>query len=336
MSKKKKTILIFSISNDRSTEDVINKIPSEYLILRINEDTSVSFNNININNKLSPSFSLTIFENKKEIQVSSDDILSIWYRRGKINYHSLSLIKKDYGLINMFIREELKIIEDYFWYIIKKYFNHINLFVENKINKLIVLNIAKEVGLNIPSTLITANKSEVLKFHESFDERIITKNNSIPATLIKTRKKNYEVGVGTVLVSKEKIKNLPEFFIESHIQEYISKEYEVRCFYLKGRFYSAAIMSQQNKKTLIDFRNYDDDFPNRVVNYKLPSSIKLMLKKLMKKIEINCGSIDLLVKEGNYYFLEVNPIGQFQWISSGCNFNIEGIIANELIKDEKK
>ena len=53
----------------------------------------------------------------------------------------------------------------------------------------------------------------------------------------------------------------------------------------------------------------------------------------MNEIDLNTGSIDLLLTgKGDYYFLEVNPVGQFEWLNYYGNFFLEKKIAEELIK----
>jgi D-alanine-D-alanine ligase-like ATP-grasp enzyme len=48
----------------------------------------------------------------------------------------------------------------------------------------------------------------------------------------------------------------------------------------------------------------------------------------MDKTNMKSGSIDILVgKDKRYYFLEVNPIGQFYQVSYPCNFYLEKRIA---------
>jgi len=44
------------------------------------------------------------------------------------------------------------------------------------------------------------------------------------------------------------------------------------------------------------------------------------------------GSIDMiLTPEDEYVFLEVNPVGQFQWVAEHCNYPINQKIAEYLI-----
>ena len=122
------------------------------------------------------------------------------------------------------------------------------------------------------------------------------------------------------------------FRFPSLIMEKIEKKYEIRSFYLDGRFYSMAIFSQNNKQTEVDFRKYCADRPNKVEPFKLPCDIEEKLERLFRYFDLNCGSIDIIVdKNGKYVFLEINPVGQFQMTSIPCNYNIEQIIANYLV-----
>lgn len=93
-----------------------------------------------------------------------------------------------------------------------------------------------------------------------------------------------------------------------------------------------AIFSQSNSKTCIDFRKYDAKLPNRYIPYKLPDEIECALKKVMDCLKLNTGSIDLMVDENNkYYFLEINPVGQFGMVSEPCNYLLEKRIAEFLV-----
>ena len=92
-----------------------------------------------------------------------------------------------------------------------------------------------------------------------------------------------------------------------------------------------AIFSQNDKQTEVDFRRYNKSKPNRNVPYQLPKSIELLLDILMKKINLDNGSIDIIVdNNGKYYFLEINPVGQFGMVSIPCNYYLEKKIANYL------
>jgi glutathione synthase/RimK-type ligase-like ATP-grasp enzyme len=129
------------------------------------------------------------------------------------------------------------------------------------------------------------------------------------------------------------VQGMGETFFPSIIQEEIEKEIEIRVFIAEAKFYSMAIFSQNSGRTDVDFRNYDHNKPNRNVPYTLPLKVKSAIKRLMKGLGINTGSVDLIKnKAGEYYFLEVNPSGQYGMVSQPCNFNINRDIAEILIK----
>lgn len=52
----------------------------------------------------------------------------------------------------------------------------------------------------------------------------------------------------------------------------------------------------------------------------------------MCSLTLNTGSIDMIkCKNGNYYFLEINPCGIYEGISNACNYNLNKKIAEWLI-----
>ena len=104
-------------------------------------------------------------------------------------------------------------------------------------------------------------------------------------------------------------------------------------FYLDGVFYSSAIFSQNDEQTKIDFRNYNESNPNRVLPFNMPKTEEAKFRKLMKALNLNSGSLDIIVtKDGEYVFLEVNPVGQFTQVSFPCNYYLEKQMAISLSK----
>ena len=97
-----------------------------------------------------------------------------------------------------------------------------------------------------------------------------------------------------------------------------------------------AIFSQEIRTNKVDFRKYSKEIPNRYVPYDLPKTISMKLKRLMDNLKLNSGSIDLVyTKDEDYYFLEVNPVGQFAMVSEPCNYYLEKIVAQKLSENEK-
>ena len=202
------------------------------------------------------------------------------------------------------------------------------------VNKLIVLDMAQKAGLAVPDTIVCGNKKELEQFLQQGD-RVITKDLTNPFVLQFPDGDKYMSF--TKEVDQQFMIELPESFAPSLFQKMIPKSYEIRTFFLGKKFYSMAIFSQQSEQTSVDFRNYNAKKPNRTVPYKLPAHIEQRLRKLMRQLKLDTGSIDIIRTEGpeGYIFLEVNPIGQFGMTSRPCNYNLEKIIAQYLIQQDQ-
>lgn len=196
------------------------------------------------------------------------------------------------------------------------------------VNKLEVLLLAKKNNLNIPKSIVTNSKHELIKFSRRIKKGIIVK--SLDSTFSYVKDNMFYISY-TEFIDNDRFNKIPDYFFTSFFQERIVKEYEIRTFFLNDKFYSMAIFSQSNTLTEIDFRKYDNEKPNKVVPYNIPKSLKIKLRKLMLELNLKTGSIDLIKSEnGKYYFLEVNPVGQFSNLSEECNYNIEFIISKYL------
>lgn len=197
------------------------------------------------------------------------------------------------------------------------------------LNKFQVLKIAASIGLKIPSTKIINHKDNI-----GNQENMICK--SVFDPIIASWGDSARCMMYTTPITTSDKECLPEKFMPSLIQSEIRKKYEVRVFYLRGKIYPMAIFSQSDEQTKNDFRCYNWDKPNRTVPVKLPDSIVCKLHLLMDNIGLNCGSIDFIIdNEGDYYFLEVNPTGQFGMVDFPCNYNLHKKVAEELIKMDK-
>lgn len=256
------------------------------------------------------------------------DGFTFWYRRSPKNdflddleFHSKSASE---------LRKEYQVLEKYYH---SKIPNHktISHPDNNSLNKLIVLDLARDCGIKTPHSRIVTNKNEVSEFIKENTE-VITK----PLfEVISKREGNDILYVYTSVVELEDIKETD--FFPSLLQNKIKKEFEIRVFYFFGDFYSIAIFSQNKDSTSVDFRIYDYKKPNRNVVINLPQSLREKLKNLMDKVGLKTGSIDLIfTPRKEMVFLEINPVGQFGMVSRAGNFNLEKIIAEKLIELNEK
>ncbi len=82
-----------------------------------------------------------------------------------------------------------------------------------------------------------------------------------------------------------------------------------------------AIFSQNDPQTKYDFREYNDDYPNTTVPYKIPEELEDKLIKLAGLFNLKTGSFDLIKTIDNkHILLEINAGGQFGMVSYPCNY----------------
>jgi ATP-GRASP peptide maturase of grasp-with-spasm system len=278
-------------------------------------------------------FSLELSNGTKvSTRYNEEKIYSTWFRKGTTLAHKANKIIKKTRISDN-IKTEIKALANTIMYAINQqtshsvgYSPHHEFGFANKMNNLIV---AQNVGLLIPPSLITNRKKDALTFIGKYGN-VVTK--PIDATCIFVTETN-SFYTYTEKITSEDLEDYDDIIAPSLLQQNIEKIYELRIFYLKGKIYSTAIFSQQDSKTSTDFRKYNIQKMNRMVTYNLNLKIKRKLIKLMKELQLDTGSIDMIkCTDGQYYFLEVNPVGQYDMISMPCNFHLSELIANELIE----
>lgn len=332
-------ICIFSSPVDISTMEVMQWL--NYLgvddVIRIN---------YNDGNNSSPT--INIRENDFSFQLEGrviylKDIRAVWYRKGA-NWmcdHFFSVTanvhKRFIDHINYRLKSEEAKLAEYLHYIIE---NTVPLVLGSSVkldlNKLVTLQAAKQVGLLVPEFFISNNKQDIKKiFYEL--PNLITK--SLSEGLFLFEKEEAQLGYFsyTERVEEDMLQTLPEKISPSFLQKNINKKYEIRIFYLDNTCYPMVIFSQNDSQTQVDFRKYNEENPNRCVPFKLPAQIDEKIKQLFKKTGLNTGSVDLLVdKQNDFYFLEINPAGQFGMVSDPCNYYLEKKVALYLMQHETR
>jgi ATP-GRASP peptide maturase of grasp-with-spasm system len=324
-------LLILSDEYDATTDKVIDWL-NYYNVsyIRMNDSSIIKKPNIQIDNKKT-NWSLEVnesFSNDK-ITLLSENITRFWYRRGELtiryNLPKSLLLPNDITFeLQRHINNNTHDVIHFLYHNLNN-IPHIGSFYDNNTVKVINLQVAKKIGLAIPSTIITDNKITLMQFLGHY-KNCITKGIRCNNWGVKNQ---FEASCLTQFITLDEIMHLPDFFAPSLLQEYIDKWVELRIFYIDRVCYTAAIFSQQDEQTKVDFRNYNEEKPNRIIPYKLPNYIESKLILLMSELGMKSGSIDMLINNNEeYLFLEVNPIGQFVWISDSCNYNLEKILAN--------
>lgn len=325
----KPKILILSEEDDGTTDTVIKWI--RYFggdCLRINDTSLLEFSFI----QLSGDSDEVQFSYKSKTYPLSE-FTGYWYRRGKLNFNYPKISfhnKKLHETVEKMLSREYSYINNYIYNYVEKKENikSIGSIFDNQTNKVTNLLTARKMGLQIPETIIATTKKQVFQFRNKHP--ILLVKPIYQAGFLYEEEDMRTSGLSAIMDNMD-IEKLPDTFPPSLIQGYVEKKYELRIFYLNGECFASAIFSQLDEQTKIDFRNYNWQKPNRTPPYKLPAKVNTAIKKFMTKVEMNSGSIDMIVTPNkNYVFLEVNPVGQFWQVSYPCNYYLEKKIAQYL------
>lgn len=307
-------ILIISAESDGITNDIcahLSQLNKDFF--RINESQRITDIFFDFNRK---QFEFTINNDRK---YNLDEISSVFYRNGTIFYKDLT-IEIDAAIKN-FYDSELNSVTDFIYHYlsincIQVYGNLIN----KKVNKLEVLQLAQTLGFKIPQTFVFSNK-ESLQCNVSVKDKLITKSISEMSPLFYENELylNY-----TREISFDEILGKTHEIIPSLIQDRIHVEYELRIFFFEKKIWTIAIFDFGNN---VDVRNVRS---KKYIPYEVPNHIQEKILTLISKLELKTGTIDLLKSGSEYYFLEINPLGQFQDLNYWGNYNIDQYIAELL------
>lgn len=260
-----------------------------------------------------------------EMKVDGIDLSSIkkiWFRRGDISLRMLDGVsaifkKTGFNEINALKRYLIEKIDQNFVF---------NSYSDEKAHsKIRSLELALSSGFLIPPTLITGRKSDVVTFHTKYGALICK---AIGGAVQRIESGSLTASIGTFEVSDSDIDRLSDDFFPTLFQQKIEKLYEIRVFFIGTGIFPMAIISGKGNKS-IDYRDHYGT--NRNVPYKLPTEIEEQLLDFIGKSQLFSGSVDLIYSvTKEYYFLEVNPTGQFGWVSKHCNYYLEKKIASVI------
>ncbi len=227
---------------------------------------------------------------------------------------------KNINLSNIAKKEKINFLEGIILNMsIKSWVNHKSDMkkASNKIHQLSLIR------MNIPRTVIT-NKKEVIK--KIFEDKFIMKT-------LQSQSLGLEDGVlKTTLTNINDIDKIDLNFMPVICQEFIDKICDIRVTIVGNKIFAAKIFSH-SEKSKIDFRT---DYSSLTYEKcKLSKDIEDELLRLNKYYNLNYSAIDLIQdKNGEIYFLELNPNGQYLWIEESLTLPISKNIASFLKGDK--
>lgn len=168
------------------------------------------------------------------------------------------------------------------------------------------LMIAKKIGLSVPQTII----SNSLGFEKLPSTKFIIK--SMDTVLLKENDDcyfTYTSKANPADFTLDKTKQAPITF-----QEYIEDKLDIRVTIVGSKVYAVAIKSNGNAIS-DDWRTLKKE-DLEYVDIELPVRIKKLCIEYVKLLGLNYGAIDFIKTKDEYIFIEINPTGEWGWLSN--------------------
>lgn len=265
--------------------------------------------------------------------VNGEDVSGIWWRRPRGT--------KSFGRSGMdqYMHLEGEVVIRS----LKEFLLHINWVSDPEATRMacrkpVQLAVAKEVGLQIPSTCISNSPVAVKDFMSSLGGRGMIMKPVGTSFVDLSQDQELEDGGSKVIFTQivdrsvvldnlDLIKNCPVIF-----QEAVEKDSDVRITVVDGQVFCAEIILENcsNPKN-VDWRNHDGIRVYR--RHKLPKRIKDLCVQFTNAMGLRFGCIDMAYSsKSGYTFFEINPQGQWLPSQIELDYPISAALLKSLTK----
>jgi hypothetical protein len=299
-------------------------------VLKLLNEKGVAFRSMTGSDLINPVKSICINNNHLDLEFDNGDLYSqidvFWFRRGYFKFQYIHNLFVDIPplkrQVDRHLEEETNTLLGFVNHIIQK--KSIGNQLNYNQNKLVALEAAAEVGFFIPETYVS--KGQRLKeIIDESDNELITKNIQ---DIIVLNHSNNTFTHKTVSVDDLEIN---EEFGYSLLQNRIKALYEFRVFVFLEKIYSIVCVNLNIEGVdEVDIRRRGG---NKYTVGHIPQQIKDKIFDLMRRLNLQTASLDFLIDQtGNWYFLEANPVGQFDMHRTYGHFNLYEDIVTSLIE----
>ena len=320
-------ILIVTGKDDLTTDYLIRRLEERHLsFFRFNTEDLLSGFDVSL--RLSDGTAdFCISDRVREVEGGLSDIRAAYFRKPRIPNDCEDALGDEQSFNRRELLETLRSI----WRLIpsQKWLNTPEaLWLAG--NKVKQLRIASEIGLRIPPTLISSRPREVLDFVESHEQNVIAK-------AVKHGFLDSANGMNLIFTAPLQLTDLAscstaDSVVPAIVQPRLDKECDLRITVVGDLVFPVAIRSQSYEETSVDWRTWDltgVDLEHE--RFDLPQALRAQCLELNNRLNLRFSCIDMVqTKNGDFYFLEVNPNGEWAWIEELVYFPIRDSIIDLL------
>jgi len=177
------------------------------------------------------------------------------------------------------------------------------------------LFIANKLGIKIPQTMVsnvTLNSDFEFQAIKSIDTAIVSNGDNEGFVYTEIYKKN----------ELDEVKYTSPFFI----QQGLVPKIDIRVTVIENDVIAIKITS--DKKIDEDWRRFKDELTYTI--FELPKAVHDFCINYTKKLNLNFGAIDLVIHNNEYYFIEINPTGEWSWLQKNTEYRFDKLIVKSL------
>jgi glutathione synthase/RimK-type ligase-like ATP-grasp enzyme len=265
---------------------------------------------------LIPRIALSYRPGKPAIKIDNrwygaDEVSHIWYRRPE----QLKDTRFDSSPESKYTRSEwTEFVECFFAHVPEeRWINHParNAAASRKLEQ---LTTASKLGLKVPDTLVTQDPHELRAFYQKHEGRVIVK--PLSTGYIERTGEEEDTLIYTSQVLEKHLEDLEDMAVcPTLFQQFIQKRNDVRITVVDSDVHAVELLAgdRPGEQRCDIRRNNMSDVVYRPIT--LPEDVKVALQKLMEHYRLRFGAIDMAVADtGGWYFLEINPNGQWAWL----------------------
>ncbi|NLP35077.1 MAG: ATP-grasp domain-containing protein [Clostridiales bacterium] len=307
-------ILIISDTMDFTTDYICIELKRRNVnYLRINRD---KFNKYKIVFDIN-GLTLNIIINSRKYIIDENNLKAIYYR-APIYLHdtykpNLPLEKQLYRSQWTAFLRNLTLFENIKWMN-----NPIDTFRAE--NKMLQLKYARDIGFICPNTYLV----------NSIEEIEINKNSNYIMKSLDTvllRNGDKEAFVYSTVMTGDELMNSEYQLAPVVIQEYIYPKIDLRVTVVGDDIFAAKI--EKNGLGIDgDWRKEKENV--EFIEVELPEEIKRKCIQIVSELGLSFGGIDLILHNNEYYFVEVNPTGEWAWLVNNAGLEIDISICDYL------
>lgn len=190
-------------------------------------------------------------------------------------------------------------------------------------HKAVQLSVAHKLGFNIPRTVITNNSKGILQVAQG-DRTIAVKG--LETVLV--WQDGFETFGYTSLVDTASAEHSHLSSAPLIAQEALDNKLDLRVTVVGDQVFCASVTLSGKliqgdwrlEKTGAEFRPFG-----------LPPHISEKCLQLTKALGLVFGALDLAAQQGTYFFLEINPTGEWAWLVDQANLPIDKAITDSLL-----